>query len=132
MVGRGTRPAPDQRIGIGVGAGIFAEDGGLRAGRGKLSLRLKGELERRLRPVAGRDRHIAEGDGILVDGGGAAFGAAIMSVFDLRRGSVDADDLEVNRRVALLEIALPVAEQIALVIEPFVDGADPAGACRSD
>jgi hypothetical protein len=89
---------------------------------GQLPLRLKRKFERRLLSVPRGDRHIAEGDEVLVDGGLPALGMSIMRELDLRGVAIDTHHLELDRLVALLERTLPVAEQIALVIDPLVEG----------
>jgi len=118
-------PTADQRV---TGGGILGENRGLYPRLGNLPWRLKRKLERRLLPVARGDRHIAEADGILADGGSTPFGMAVVGIGDLRRIAVDAQDIEFNRQIGFFERTLPVPEQIALMIEPLIDGQNSAGA----
>ena len=123
----GAGPTADQRV---ASSWILGEHRGLRPRLGNLSWCLIRKLQRGLLTVARSDRHIAEGDGILADGGGAPLGMAVVRVCHLRRVAVDAQNVEFNGPMSLLEGTLPVAEQIALVIELLIERRDPA--CRSD
>jgi hypothetical protein len=116
------RKAADQRVLVRGRRGSLGEDRGLRPRLGNLPWCLKRKLERGLFPVAGGDRHITEGDEILADGTGAPFGMAVVRIFDLRRAAVDAYDLDFDGPMSFGDRALPVAQQVALVVHPLIDG----------
>lgn len=108
VIGVRARKAADQRVLVRGRGGSLGEDRGLRPRLGNLPWCLKRKLERGLFPVAGGDRHITEGDEILADGTGAAFGMAVVRIFDLRRAAIDADDLDFNGPMSFRDRAFPV------------------------
>jgi hypothetical protein len=71
--------------------------------------------------VSGADRDVAVGDGAAVDLRHASFRMTIVRVLDLGRVAPDAVDFEFDRPMVFRPRSLPIAEQIALMIETLVN-----------
>src|SRR6202000_979927 len=88
-VGLGKAAPASNQLALVRGGGLLVEDRVHGRGAGR-------KLEGRDRPVLGPDRDVAVADRGAINAARAAFGVAVMGVFDLRRGTPDVDDLDLD------------------------------------